>query len=226
EIFKLYKGDIRREKFPRKDLNSQYSNTSSADAFPKTPATKSSSISSLYQSMESLNTDSCAAKESSGWTKSSGKYDLPPGYSSTTTSAGYSTSTSESERKSVKLEKPMANEILMLRLVILESSYFSTIKRHRFEEELEAKIPLLAAIENLMGVSAGRNLFNSTTRIFYCPNETLNTESMLEMNAKEHGQLTMGELATNRGKISIVIDYTGKVVQSKRQPFKKSSLNY
>uniref|UniRef100_A0AC35GEG6 Uncharacterized protein n=1 Tax=Panagrolaimus sp. PS1159 TaxID=55785 RepID=A0AC35GEG6_9BILA len=227
EIFKLYKGDIRREKFPRKDLNSQYSNTSIASSALSKSSPSNSSFSSsmasltsvpscLYEPMGSLgHTSECTL------TKSSGKYDVPPGFSS-------STSESESERKSVKsfkLQKPVAHEILMLCMVILEPSYYSTFKRHHFEEELESEMPLISAVELLMGNSAGRNLFNSTTRIFYCPNETLNTQSMLEMNVKEHGKLTMGQLATNRGKISIVIDYTGKLVQGKRQPFTKSKIN-
>uniref|UniRef100_A0A914YC79 Uncharacterized protein n=1 Tax=Panagrolaimus superbus TaxID=310955 RepID=A0A914YC79_9BILA len=136
EIFKLYKGDIRRAKMPRKDLNSQYSNAS------KSGTTNNSSISSLYESMESLN-------ESEENTKSSGKYDLPPSQSS-----GASESEIESV-KSFKLEKPHAIEILVCRFVILESSYFSTIKRHRFEEEYQTKVPILAAVEMLMGISAG-----------------------------------------------------------------------
>uniref|UniRef100_A0AC34GLG4 Uncharacterized protein n=1 Tax=Panagrolaimus sp. ES5 TaxID=591445 RepID=A0AC34GLG4_9BILA len=151
--------------------------------------------------------------------KSSGKYDLPP-------SQSCKASDSEIDSvKSFKLETPCAIEILMGRFVILESSYFSTIKRHCFEQELEASLPLLAAVERFMGISAGRNLFNSTTRMFYCTNEDMDTETMLEMNAKEHGILTMGQLASPRGNINLVIDYTGKLVKSKRQPFTISAVN-
>uniref|UniRef100_A0A914YUJ5 Uncharacterized protein n=1 Tax=Panagrolaimus superbus TaxID=310955 RepID=A0A914YUJ5_9BILA len=60
--------------------------------------------------------------------------------------------------------------------------------------------------------------------MFFCPNENMDTESMLEMNAKEHATLTMGQLASKRGKVNIVIDFTGKLVKAKRPPFTISAV--
>uniref|UniRef100_A0A7E4WAY6 RING-type domain-containing protein n=1 Tax=Panagrellus redivivus TaxID=6233 RepID=A0A7E4WAY6_PANRE len=213
-IFKLYTGDARRSAMPRRDA-SLYSSASSRNVSSSKSASfvssacGSSSTAPSNSAVTPLTTQSGLARYQAS--------SAPSGSSTSTSSKSYSSLTDASSQYS---ELRFANEMLMLNLIVLESSYFSTIKRHRFEQEVSAKTPFFDAVEALMGSSASRNLFNKQTRIFYCTTDTFNPAAILEVDVSKYGKLPINVFANNLGVASFLIDYTNKIVKGSRPLYK------
>uniref|UniRef100_A0AC34RDA9 Uncharacterized protein n=1 Tax=Panagrolaimus sp. JU765 TaxID=591449 RepID=A0AC34RDA9_9BILA len=135
----------------------------------------------------------------------------------TSSSSTYELSTVASERVS----DYGAAEVVLFRLVALESKYFSTIRRHRYEVELPSNMTLMAAFEQILGVQSSRNVHKmKTTRIFYCAEGNLfKIDKVLELDPQKHGNLPLSQFWKERMPICIIVDFTGKVIKGKKPLF-------